>query len=282
VSSGVRWDETYGGHLAGARAQASSYNYVFSNPISLVDNSGKSPVDPPYVRLMFHGGATQTSDNNTFLNAANNVNRDYAVKANMFTNSGGGQGIVNEINSQGEGKVQSIDFFAHGGENALYFTPDSKGNSQSLYGNDAQEQEFGTGGFWGWLGYDTNESGADIGEIDYGVFTDDAKVEVHGCNVGSVTNANGGKNLASTMSKHLFDAGKNNGVVIGHGTSANPDAHKTLKGSDYRHGLRRVYHNGKPLFTTKREGRITAEVINSYLTKKREQGENYDGSNEKW
>ncbi len=52
---------------------------------------------------------------------------------------------------------------------------------------------------------------------------------------------------------------------MGHVDYANPNNHKTLKGSDYRHGGRRVFHNGKELFFTRKEGRITASEINKYF-----------------
>ncbi len=231
-----------------------------------------------FKRLMFYGGATSSSHNNTFLDAANNVNRNYSVKAKKKEITAGGQQIVDAINKEGKGKIQSIDIFSHGGHQNLYFRKDTNGNYQDLYRTDSQEQAEGTGL---WPFGDRNKYGADIGEIDYGVFTDSAKVEFHGCSTASVTTGNKGENFASTFSKYLTAAGKKKAVVVGHIESTNPNAHRTLSGSDYRHGTRRVYHGGKVLFLTRQEGRITATTINNYLSKKAQQGSSYDGTKEK-
>jgi hypothetical protein len=77
-----------------------------------------------------------------------------------------------------------------------------------------------------------------------------------------------------------YDHAKGFARERGHGTKANPNS-ETL-GNDYRHGLRRVYHNGTELFTTKREGRIPSRIINRFLKQKEKQGESYDGSNQRW
>jgi len=221
-----------------------------------------------YKRLMFYGGAKSSSHNNTFSNAANSVNKDYSTKAEVIKVNKGGQSIVDKINSETENTIQSIDFFTHGNEKQLLFKPDSDGNYQELYLDDDDEQKEGELEFWDYiLGADSdeNENGADIGEIDCKVFTKTAKIEIHGCNTGSITDENKGINFASTFSKNLYNAGKTKSVVVGHVTYANPNAHTTLSGSDYRHGGRRIYHNGKELFFTRKEGRITGADINKYL-----------------
>lgn len=118
-------------------------------------------------------------------------------------------------------------------------------------------------------------------DIDYSVFTESAKCEIHDCNASSITDENAGVNFASELSRNLYEAGKTNAVVIGHVDSANPNGHRSLSGSDYRHGGRRVYHNGQPLFFTRREGRITAADINRFLRIKLEQGDRYDGNSQR-
>ena len=70
-----------------------------------------------------------------------------------------------------------------------------------------------------------------------------------------------------TLSKYLYDAGKVKSFVIRHVTNANPNQHKTLQGNDYRHGGRRIYHNGLEFLFTREEGRITSKKLNDMLNK---------------
>lgn len=244
----------------------SSYNYTMLNPVNLTDPTGMGPEnnDPPYTRLIFYGGSN--NDDDLFLRAATNVNNEYKIKAS-YTKISDAQTIINGINNQTDNSVQSVDIFSHGGDQQLYFKRDILSND--LYKSSDSEP-------W----YSSGDSG-NLDEINFSKFTENAKVEIHGCNTGSITEENGGNNFASYFSKKLGDAGKKNAVVISHVDYANPNKHETLTGDDYRHGVRRVYHNGEVLFRTKQEGRITASTINSYLSKKREQGNKYNGNNEK-
>jgi hypothetical protein len=147
--------------------------------------------------------------------------------------------------------------FSHGSELALYVKRVFiLGLNQSLYVNEEIEQEHKN-----ILG----EYSGNLSEINYSKFTNTAIIEIHGCNTGSVEEKNKNINFSMIFSKHLHDAGKTKSVVIGHVTKANPNQHKTLTGSDYRHGGRRVYHNGKELFFTRIEGRITSAMINQKL-----------------
>jgi RHS repeat-associated protein len=251
--------------LAEKLPHASPYAFCLNNPILFVDPDGQFPW--PWFRLMFVGKASKTSDNNAFKQAATNLNKEYTdSKASIFYISTGKE-IVNEINNSSK-KIQSIDFFSHSGHNGMFFTHDEWLGDNDFYINDAEENK--VAGYW------TNDS-ADLSEIDYTKFTNDAKVEFHGCNSGNKDFAD---NMASEFSKSMYGAGKTKSVAIGHGTKANPNS-ETL-GNDYRHGLRRVYHNGTELFTTKREGRIPSRIINRFLKQKEKQGESYDGSNQRW
>lgn len=59
-------------------------------------------------------------------------------------------------------------------------------------------------------------------------------------------------------------------VVIGHFTKANPKINgekTTIAEQDYRHGTRRIYHNGKLIGTYIQKGRISAKTINEMLAK---------------
>lgn len=231
-----------------------------------------------FIRMMFYGGAKSSSHNNTFLNAAQKVNKDYSVKAKIYPISQGGQQIVDKINAQNKDSVQSLDIFSHGGPKNLYFKPDQDGYRQDLYMTDDLEQEHGR---WNRIfSSDKNDNGADLSEIKYSVFTDGAKVEFHGCNTASINDPND-VNFARTFSAYLYLAGKGNAVVVGHIQNANPNISGGGANSDYRHGTRRIYHGGFTLFLTRQKGRITASTINKYLNKKAREGTSYNGENEK-
>lgn len=215
------------------------------------------------VRLFFYGGAKKDEDNTTFLNAAKNVKSDYEndkrkdIEIKPIYEIENAEYIINTIKSQEDNSIESIDFFSHGSELALYVKRVFiLGLNQSLYINEEVELEHRN-----ILG----EYSGNLNEINYNKFTNTAIVEIHGCNTGSVEKKNKNINFAMIFSKHLYNAGKTRAVVIGHVTQANPNQHNTLKGSDYRHGGRRVYHNGKELFFTRTEGRITSTMINKNL-----------------
>ncbi len=254
------------------------YCFASNNPIRMIDVEGEGTGDP--MRLIFWGGAMKDGDNGSFKAASKNVAADYGgvPKDNIMRITSAVQ-IVTKINAQKNNSVQSVDIFTHGGTNALYVNNgDGKysGNT-SLYRSEAAKLLKSGGG--------TLISGgsAVIADIDFNKFTNNAKIELHGCQT-----ADGDAdddNLAADFSTRLFNAGKKNAVVIGHTTPANPSIdgdETTNEGQDYRHGTRAVYHNGSLLFTTKEEGRISGKVINSYLKAKDKAGDKYDGTKESY
>lgn len=210
-----------------------------------------------YKRLIFYGGSK--SHDGVFKRAADNVNNDYSksdkVKKEDFILIKTAKTIVDKINSEEDNIVQSIDVFCHGGRDELYFSHNEMWGDNDLYKN--QKEESADANYW-W------NSSRTLNDINYNVFTNTVKIEIHGCTTGSYDEGKDSP-FAEVFSKHIYNAGKTKSIVIAHGTKSNPNMHKTLKGDDYRHGFRRIFHNGKQLFTTRKEGRITASEINKHL-----------------
>ncbi len=103
---------------------------------------------------------------------------------------------------------------------------------------------------------------AAISSLKLSVFTDQSKIEIHGCNTGR-----GDDCFASELSIQFYEAGKKQGIVIAHATSANPNIGGTtsITEQDYRHGTRVIYHNGKVIKTVTSSGRISANIIKEAL-----------------
>lgn len=225
------------------------------------DNTKMQKITRKKVRLFFYGGARKDTHNNTFLDAATNVRNDYKkdnrkdIEIKPLYEHKSAEDIIERIEMEADNSIESIDFFSHGTPAALRFQRSTFGFGQDLFMNaEVQEKE------------DTFDgNAANLSEINYSKFTNTAIIEVHGCRVGSVEPELNNINWAMIFLKYLYDAGKTQSVVIGHITKANPDQHKTLKGSDYRHGNRRIYHNGKELDIYRNEGRIPSEYINKKL-----------------
>ncbi len=70
--------------------------------------------------------------------------------------------------------------------------------------------------------------------------------------------ANAFNSFAASMSEKLFDAGKEDAVVIGHLEKANPSINgegKTKASKqDYRHGSRAVFWHGEMILQTDKKG----------------------------
>jgi hypothetical protein len=120
-------------------------------------------------------------------------------------------------------------------------------------------------------GSDLHKESDIVSSILFNRFTSSAKIELHGCKTAG--NTLGifyiVDNFAEELSELLYDAEKNNSVIIGHITKANPlingDGKTTIAQQDYRHGGRNIYNNGDKLSTTYTKGRIGANEINLAL-----------------
>ncbi|PXY42832.1 hypothetical protein DMB65_02105 [Flavobacterium cheongpyeongense] len=263
----------------------SPYCYAANSPIYLLDSQGKGP--KPSVRLLFYGGARTAGDNSSFYFAAHNVNSDYGgdgLKSSMYF-AESGKYVVDKINDQKDGSIQSIDFFTHGSQYALYMVKNGETNKPGSTAGDIPKDDTESNNLYAsktvkavqsWGGGDDTRT---VNSINVSKFADNAKIEIHGCNTAGSTLAV--DNIATNISEALFAGGKERAVVIGHNTKANPKINgekTTNKQQDYRHGSRVVYHNGEVLFTTNIKGRIKAKVINHYLDKKKAEGSDYESS----
>ena len=122
---------------------------------------------------------------------------------------------------------------------------------------------------WGW-----ELSGEDkvLSDIDYSKFTNSCKIEIHGClTAGTIPGFPFLDNFCEDLSEYLYKAGKENSVVIGHSTKANPNINgdKTKnEEQDYRHGKRKVFNNGNVILEVVKKGRITGLEIKEALNKR--------------
>ena len=99
---------------------------------------------------------------------------------------------------------------------------------------------------------------------NFKVFTNESKIEIHGCNTAFDGELD---TLSSLISLALFKAGKKRSVVIGHADFSSPNrgGTKDISKQDYRHETRIIYNNGKVIAKTRREGRLSAEFIKNAL-----------------
>lgn len=246
------------------------------------------------LRLIFWGGGNYPPDNNAFHTGELLVKSEYGANKTIFvTPLASADNLVKSLNNQIEGSIQSLDIFAHGADDEVtmyrYETPDAGWCSPTAFKYNLHankfiklketnptaaaeaEKAYGmyklgrteqslTFGIWNFF----HSSKADIDEIHFSRFKKTAKIEFHGCKTASVEEAEidgemitlrkSSENFCGAFSKFLFDATEEEGnktIVIGHITKASP-----TKNDDYRHGLRRAYHNGRVLFECRKMGRI--------------------------
>lgn len=232
------------------------------------------------VRLIFYGGARETNNdgssnkvgiahNSAFEFASKNVAKDYSdfstygSKTKITT----GKALVEKINNQAESSIHTLDIISHGTAFSLNFSL-KKNENCGIYttwwakkGIEAK-YTFSDGEF-----YTFTDEARRLDDIDYKKFSDDARIELHGCE----TADDYGLPLDSfvkTMSLLLYEANKKHGVVIGHLTKANPNINgstTTYDEQDYRHGKRTIFHNGEELFNTSVEGAINYSEIHKHL-----------------
>lgn len=230
----------------------------------------KSPI-----RLVLYGGAAKLGDNGSFFHASKNVISDYKndLPIKSYFISGGIKQFIDLINSQPANSIQSLDVFGHGSEMGLYTVIGASMN-KTLTGQEIHSKNLASNLYrttatkanqWEITGPSEWKNLYVVSDINFNVFTNESKIEIHGCNT-----ANEGLILdtfSSKLSQALFDAGKSRSIVIGHADYTNPNRGGTTDVSkqDYRHGLRIIYKNGKIILKTQQEGRISSAVIKKAL-----------------
>lgn len=205
------------------------------------------------VRLLLWGGAYNVSDNNTFERAALTVIRDYKksdqnryeiVKIRIDTASD----FISIINNQEIDSIRSLDIFTHGGPDNMYMVT-VRSNKDGLLNNFK---------WYRYVFHDASFDRSDIEKLKLDRFTDDAKIEFHGCKTAkSPTDED---NIVSDISKALFGATKMHSSAIGHIDSSGPEIDGKGRTADvdqdYRWGDRAIYKNGRLVNQTTQKGMI--------------------------
>lgn len=225
-------------------------------------------------RLLLWGGAAVPGDNSAFEWAARNVVKSYQASDKgsfAFVNQKilVAAAIVATVNRHEDDSVRSLDIFTHGGPQALYLTtasPDTNKllryvlHNSSLYRSRAKMILNAAG--W-------TEGSALVSDINFSRFTDDARIELHGCKTADAESD--ADNIAADLSKRLHAAGKKSATVIGHADKANPNIKgggEKFEEQDYRHGQRVIFWNGKVVKITKQAGHISDRELAALATGK--------------
>ncbi len=231
------------------------------------------------VRFIFYGGSREVNlngstrlnaidDNSAFRFAALNLARDYAdwSQTGQLHKIDCADTIVRMINMQGVSRVKSLDILSHGSEISLNFSVINDRNC-GFYTSRTAALANDLYGFFSDAVNAFDGRGRSIAAIDYSRFTNDARVQLHGCEVlGNNPIVN---NMAEEFSNLLAAAGKTKAVVIGHVVKSNPlirgEGNARQRLQYYRQGKRLIYNNGQLVFSTTQSGYIPDSIIAKHL-----------------
>jgi hypothetical protein len=123
------------------------------------------------------------------------------------------------INSCQPNSVASLDIFYHGAPYSLNFSVNENENCGLVTGWVAKQ---GLRAFYSYFEdgvYNFSNDSRYVSDIDFNVFSEDARVQIHGCNParGSML----GNTLVQEFSELLLKAGKKLSYVIGHTDNSN-------------------------------------------------------------
>lgn len=208
------------------------------------------------VCLLLWGGAYKQSDNSAFQMAAINVEKDYRrgdknkyeiINKKLLSL----RQLVATINDQKESSIRSLDLFSHGGPDNFYMVTVRDDVDGGIL-NDIR--------LYRYIFHDDSFSRGDLSKLKFSNFSEDAKVEIHGCK----TAAGSEGNMVADFSRHLYTAGKTRSVVIGHMTNADPlirGVATTISEQDYRHQVRAIYRNGELIAKTRKIGALNEHEL---------------------
>ncbi len=174
--------------------------------------------------------------------------------------------MVRMINGNKENSVSSLDIFCHGTPYSLNFSVKENENCGLVTGFVAKGMLSIYYSSWEDGVYSFSADSRYVTDINFNVFSSDARIQIHGCNTARGTMP--GDTLVESIPKELYSAGKERSYVIGHTDKSNPNingSNTSIKQQDYRHGERSIYSNGKLLEKTNHTGLITHEYAQKLL-----------------
>lgn len=229
------------------------------------------------IRFLFHGGTreknadgsvrnTGIAHNSAFYFAAQNVANDYKNGEKHSIKITTAADMVKKINACKAKSVASLDVFCHGTPYSLNFSIKENENCGLVTGWAAKQGLRAYYSSWEDGIYNFSSDSRYVSDIDFKVFADDARIQIHGCNTarGSMP----GNTLVEEFSIQIYKAGRTKAYVIGHTDKSNPNINgnkTTIKQQDYRHGERSIYHNGKLLKKTTQKGIIPHDEIQGLI-----------------
>lgn len=229
------------------------------------------------IRFLFHGGTREKNSDGTvrqvgvahngaFYWGAQNVAKDYKTGDKKLIKITTAAAMVRIINGSNESSVASLDIFCHGTPYSLNYSVKENENCGLVTGWLAKQGIRAYYSSWEDGIYDFSSDSRYVSDINFKVFTNDARIQIHGCNTARGTMP--GNTLVEEISEQIYKAGKTKAYVIGHTDKSNPNINgksTTIKQQDYRHGERSIYVNGKLLKTTKQKGLITHKEIQDLI-----------------
>jgi len=232
------------------------------------------------VRYIFHGGTREKNadgsqrsvgiaHNGAFFFAAKNVEKDYKSGAIRLVKITTAADMVKEINKNTSDSVVSLDILCHGTPYSLNFSVKENENCGLVTGWFAKQMLSAYYSSWDDGIYSFSKDSKYVSDINFKVFSKDARVQIHGCNTarGSMP----GDTLVELISEEMARLGNKNSYVIGHTDKSNPNINgskTTIRQQDYRHGERSIYNNGKLLIKTTKTGVIDHDYIQSLIAKR--------------
>lgn len=229
------------------------------------------------IRFLFHGGTREKhadgsvrnlgfAHNGAFYFAAQNVAKDYSNGDKRLIKITTAADLVRKINACKPNSVTSLDLFCHGTPYSLNFSIKENENCGIVTGWIAKQSLRIYYSSWEDGIYNFSSESRYVSDIDFNVFMNDARIQIHGCN--TARGLMPGNTLVEEFSEQIYQAGKKKAYVIGHTDKSNPNingAQTTIKQQDYRHGERSIYHNGKLLKKTTTKGVIEHKDIQGLI-----------------